>query len=56
MPNFIIISFKENYQIPIILTDILLEGSQLLYVGEDEIIRQAFHVNPINNIMLLQSL
>lgn len=30
----------------LMLTDVLLEGTQLLYVGEDEIIRQAFHVQP----------
>ena len=35
------------------LTDVLLEGSQLLYVGDDEIISQAFHVTPKDNSVFL---
>ena len=31
------------------LTDVLLEGSQLLYVGDDEAIKQAFGVQPKDN-------
>lgn len=30
----------------LMLTDVLLEGTQLIYIGEDEIIRQAFNVQP----------
>lgn len=30
----------------LMLTDVLLEGSQILYVGDDETIRQAFNVTP----------
>ena len=30
----------------LMLTDVLLEGSQLLYVGGDDVISQAFGVNP----------
>ena len=46
MPFPLIISFKQIHQKPITLTDVLLKGSQMLYVGDDEIISQTFHVNP----------
>ena len=35
------------------LTDVLLDGSHLLYVGDDEIIEQAFHVAPKDNLVFL---
>ena len=37
----------------LMLTDVLLEGSQLLYVGDDEIIRQAFNIAPKDNVVFL---
>lgn len=37
----------------LMLTDVLMEGSQLLYVGDDEIISQAFHVTPRDNCVFL---
>ena len=33
----------------LMLTDVLLEGTQLLYVGEDDVISQAFGVTPKDN-------
>jgi len=35
------------------LTDVLLEGTQILYVGDDETIRQAFNVTPKDNTAFL---
>ena len=37
----------------LMLTDVLLEGSQILYVGDDEAIRQAFNVTPKDNTAFL---
>ena len=37
----------------LMLTDVLLDGSHLLYVGEDEIIEQAFHAAPKDNAVFL---
>ena len=37
----------------LMLTDVLLDGSHLLYVGDDEIIEQAFHVTPKDNLVFL---
>ena len=37
----------------LMLTDVLLEGSQLLYVGDADIIRQAFNVTPKDNTVFL---
>ena len=37
----------------LMLTDVLLEGSQILYVGDGEIIRQAFDVVPRENMLFL---
>ncbi len=37
----------------LMLMDLLLEGSQLLYVGDDDIISQAFGVTPKENEMFL---
>ena len=33
--------------------DVLLEGSQLVYLGDDEIIQQAFGVTPKGNTVFL---
>lgn len=37
----------------LMLTDVLMEGSQILYVGDDEAIRQAFGVAPRDNTVFL---
>ena len=47
-------SKKGNFSMMILmLTDVLLDGSHLLYVGEDEIIEQAFHAAPKDNLVFL---
>ena len=37
----------------LMLTDVLLDGSHLIYVGDDEIIQQAFNVVPKDNLLFL---
>ena len=37
----------------LMITDVLLEGSHIVYVGKDEIIQQAFNVTPKDNIAFL---
>ena len=37
----------------LMLTDVLLEGTQLIYIGSDEIIHQAFNVLPKDNTVFL---
>ena len=37
----------------LMLTDVLLEGTQLLYVGEDDVISQAFGITPKGNEVFL---
>ena len=37
----------------LMLTDVLLEGTQLIYVGNDETIQQAFSVTPRDNTVFL---
>ena len=37
----------------LMLTDVLLEGSQILYVGDDETIHQAFNEVPRDNHVFL---
>ena len=45
---------KENLMMMILmLTDVLLEGTQLLYVGDDDTIQQAFGVTPKDNSVFL---
>ena len=45
---------ERNFSVMILmLTDVLLDGSHLLYVGDDEIIEQAFHVAPKDNLVFL---
>ena len=45
---------KEGFDLVILmLTDVLLEGSQLLYVGDDETIHQAFNATPKDNTVFL---
>jgi manganese-dependent inorganic pyrophosphatase len=35
------------------LTDVLLEGTQILYLGDEDTIRQAFGVSPKENTVFL---
>jgi manganese-dependent inorganic pyrophosphatase len=45
---------KEEFSMVILmLTDVLLEGTQLIYVGNDETIQQAFGVTPRDNTVFL---
>ncbi len=45
---------KDGFSMMILmLTDVLKEGSQLIYVGDDEIIHQAFGVTPKENTLFL---
>ncbi len=37
----------------LMLTDVLMEGTQILYVGDDDAIRQAFNANPKDNTVFL---
>ena len=37
----------------LMLTDVLMEGTQLIYIGDDEIIRQAFNATPKDNAVFL---
>ena len=37
----------------LMLTDVLMEGTQLIYVGDDDIIRQAFNVQPKDSTLFL---
>lgn len=37
----------------LMITDVLLEGTHLLYVGNDDVIRQAFSAEPANNHLFL---
>ena len=45
---------KEKLDLVILmLTDVLLEGTQIIYLGEDEIIQQAFNLTPKDNTLFL---
>ena len=45
---------KDNLSMIILmLTDVLKEGTQLIYVGDDEIVHQAFGVTPKDNTLFL---
>ena len=44
---------KEFSMVILMLTDVLLEGTQLIYVGNDEIIQQAFNVKPKGGTVFL---
>ena len=45
---------EEGFSMMILmLTDVLLEGTQIIYLGDDEIISQAFNVNPKDNMVFL---
>ena len=45
---------KKDFSMMILmLTDVLLEGTQLIYLGDEEIISQAFNVKPRDNMAFL---
>ena len=44
---------KELSMMILMLTDVLLEGTQILYLGEDEVIEQAFNVVPKEQTVFL---
>ena len=44
---------KKLSMVILMLTDVLLEGTQILYVGDDETIHQAFNVVPKENTAFL---
>ena len=44
---------KQLSMMILMLTDVLLEGTQLIYVGDDEIIQNAFGVAPKDNSLFL---
>ena len=44
---------KEFSMVILMLTDVLLEGTQLIYVGSDETIQQAFNVQPKESTVFL---
>ena len=45
---------EKNFDLVVLmLTDVLMEGTQILYVGDDEAIRQAFNVIPKDNTAFL---
>ncbi len=46
---------KQRLEVAILMiTDVLLEGSQLVYVGDENIISQAFGAAPRDNVVFLQ--
>ena len=48
------ISKEKNISMMILmLTDVLLEGTQIIYLGDDDTIRQAFNVSPKDNTVFL---
>ncbi len=48
-----IVREKKFSMVLLMLTDVLLEGTQLLYIGDDEVISQAFNVVPRDNMVFL---
>jgi len=44
---------KGMSMVILMLTDVLLEGTQLIYVGDDDTIQQAFGVTPKDNAVFL---
>ena len=48
------IKAKKKYSMMILmLTDVLMEGTQLIYLGGDEVIEQAFNIPPRDNTVFL---
>ena len=45
---------KNGYDMVILmLTDVLIEGTELLYIGNDDTIRFAFNAEPEDNMLFL---
>ena len=44
---------KKFSMMILMLTDVLLEGTQIIYLGSDDVIRQAFNVQPKDNTAFL---
>ena len=44
---------KDFSMVILMLTDVLKEGTQLIYLGDDDIIRQGFNVQPKDNTVFL---
>ena len=45
---------KKDFSMMILmLTDVLLEGTQIIYLGDEDVIRQAFNVTPKENTAFL---
>ena len=44
---------KDLSMMILMLTDVLLEGTQIIYLGDDDTIRQAFNVSPKENSVFL---
>jgi len=44
---------KQYSMVILMLTDVLLEGTQLIYLGSDEVISQAFSVQPKDSAVFL---
>ena len=44
---------KEFSMMILMLTDVLLEGTQIIYLGSDEVIHQAFNAQPKGNTLFL---
>ena len=44
---------KKFSMVILMLTDVLLEGSQLIYVGDDDTVQQAFNATPKENTVFL---
>ena len=44
---------NEYSMMILMLTDVLLEGTQIIYLGDDDVIRQAFNVSPKENTAFL---
>ena len=48
------LSAEKGYSMIILmLTDVLLEGTQIIYLGDEETIQQAFNVSPKDNTVFL---
>ena len=48
-----IVKQKDFSMMILMLTDVLLEGTQIIYLGDDEIIQQAFNLVPKGNTLFL---
>jgi len=48
-----IVKERKFSMVLLMLTDVLLEGTQLIYIGDDEVISQAFNVTPRDNMVFL---